>query len=292
MKNLIEHYRQEVIEDIFKLQSVQKVWPIWKNLIQKKLTNLNPENIFNLGDELRDIMFSTNKGRNQSSQSAGGNAWEFFVCWYLNLCLVGSKSVVVKFKKKFIPEVIKDAIAVNYSNFTTNTESDLMAITFSDKINLKEESFNLKKLNSYIDENLSDISIFNIQCKTNWNDNAQIPMLWDIVYQAKGFESDYISVGNNNRKLSHFKKFRYCFVTVPTQKKPEEKFKNTSVCVKRVQNISGGNYWGMKTKDGVARSIKELLTRNLDEGNNNGSLRKDLEESLTDKSNFKYFDII
>ena len=148
MKNLIEHYRQEVIEDIFKLQSVQKVWPIWKNLIQKKLTNLNPENIFNLGDELRDIMFSTNKGRNQSSQSAGGNAWEFFVCWYLNLCLVGSKSVVVKFKKKFIPEVIKDAIAVNYSNFTTNTESDLMAITFSDKINLKEESFNLKKLNS------------------------------------------------------------------------------------------------------------------------------------------------
>ena len=38
----------------------------------------------------------------------------------------------------------------------------------------------------------------------------------------------------------------YAFVTVPTNQ--IDNFKPTSVSVARVKNLSGGNYWGLRTK--------------------------------------------
>lgn len=36
-----------------------------------------------------------------------------------------------------------------------------------------------------------------IQCKTNWNDNAQIPMLWNMVYATKDFKENKIYRSKN-----------------------------------------------------------------------------------------------
>ena len=44
----------------------------------------------------------------------------------------------------------------------------------------------------------------NLQCKTNWNDNAQIPMLWDLIYNAQGFKISNISVEIKGISLNSF----------------------------------------------------------------------------------------
>ena len=40
------------------------------------------------------------------------------------------------------------------------------------------------------------VNFVNLQCKTNWNDNAQVPMLWDIIYSSNE-KLNNISVGIN-----------------------------------------------------------------------------------------------
>lgn len=38
------------------------------------------------------------------------------------------------------------------------------------------------------------------------------------------------------------------------------------MCVLRVSNLSGGNYWGRPSEVGIANSVKEILNRNLKTG--------------------------
>ena len=188
------------------------------------------------------------------------------MCWYLNLCLVGTNVVVVKSKKEFIPSFISDGISVKYNNFKSNTEADLILIGFPNvddwPIKNKETySAYFERLNNDV-YNLKNISIGVIQTKTNWNDNAQIPMLWDMVYSAEGFGRN-VQVGSNGKSISSFESFSYAFVTMPSQKDFEKTFKTSSVAVNRVRNISGGAYWGLPTKDGVCNSLKEYFGKNL-----------------------------
>ena len=51
---------------------------------------------------------------------------------------------------------------------------------------------NIEKINDFITFNFDKIEINVIQCKTNWNDNAQIPMLWDMIYKVKYFDNNNI----------------------------------------------------------------------------------------------------
>lgn len=286
----LQNYKDISFENTIGIKSFSKNWKVWKKSIDLILPNeITPDGLINLGDNLRQIFFSTNTSkRDQGELSGGGAAWEALVCWYLNLCLCNSRTVVVKFKKSLVPDVVRDALAVSYSNFKTNTESDLVAITFPPEVVNLAGEYSLKKLNEVCETYIEKISLCNIQCKTNWNDNAQIPMLWDIVYQTTEFATHNISVGSNNRKLSHFKKFRYCFVTVPSQKNPENKFKPNSVAVKRVNNISGGNYWGLKTQNGIALSIKEMLSRIFDDSSNSSSVRLDLQTAIDSNLHQKF----
>ena len=54
-----------------------------------------------------------------------------------------------------------------------------------------------------------------------------------------------------------------CFEpTVPSQK-DLSKFKSNSMSVKRVRNLSGGNYWGHETKSDVALSVSEIFNCNF-----------------------------
>ena len=132
-----------------------------------------------------------------------------------------------------------------------------------------------------------EIEVHVIQCKTNWNDNAQIPMLWDMIYSAKTFRTG-ITIGREGYSIADIADFSYSFVTVPTVKLA--KLTPTSVAVQRVRNISGGNYWGLATKSGVASSIKEMLDRNLKSGhssNHLSTIKTGIPLLATDYSYFK-----
>jgi hypothetical protein len=271
---MIEFYRKEAVMSAISTNSARNSFPHWSKSISTITDGrLSGRVIFDLGDHLRDIFSASSQGNTRvgenpnSSVSAGGAAWESLVCWYLNLCLIGSNVVVIKSKKDLLPRFITDAIAVKYNNFKSNTEADLIYIAFPEKVEWPEKK-DKENFSQYFDRVLSiafsmkDIGIGVIQTKTNWNDNAQIPMLWDMVYSAKGFGRN-VTVGSKGRSIESFASFTYSFVTVPSQKDIAKNYKVTSTAVNRVRNISGGNYWGLPTKDGVADSLNEFIGRNL-----------------------------
>lgn len=311
MQNIIEKLREEAVKRLFATNGFATAWPVWSTVIASKTPTPTSRQIINLGDNLREIFYSTNtsSARTQSDVSGGGANWEALVCWYLNLCNIGRRTVVIKHHKALIPTPISNAITVNYGNFISNTESDLIAITFPDKaeysmdkddisimnedgqlVNLYTRSkYNfLDVLNALVARDFSEIEIHIIQCKTNWNDNAQIPMLWDMIYSSTAFKTN-ITIGRDGYNMNNARFFSYAFATVPTVK--PEKITRSSVAVSRVRNLSGGNYWGKASEDGIASSIKEMLNRNLATGasiNHLSSLTNAIPE-LTANGTYSYF---
>lgn len=310
-QSIIEYLREMAVTQLFDTAGFSNAWTVWKNEINNLTPTKDAYQILNLGDSLRNIFYSTNTstGRTQSDVAGGGANWEALVCWYLNLCLIGRRTVVIKHSAKLIPSCVSNAITVNYGTFPSNTESDLIAITFPDmaEYNCNKDEINISDVNgknvktyktnkskynileimdALCTRDFNDIEIHIIQCKTNWNDNAQVPMLWDAVYSATNFRSG-VSVGLNGHSITDVKRFTYSFVTVPTVKL--EKIKENSLCVLRVRYLSGGNYWGLPTKIGVANSIKEMLNRNLKTGHQNSHISTIKTEIQTLASNYKYF---
>lgn len=286
--NIPELLRKEAVKNLFATNTFKKSWSIWKPEIHNILGgNLNDDNILNLGDHLTHIFRTTGTaGREQGELSGGGAAWESLVCWYINLCSVGSRIVAIK-KMSLVPEPIRDAITVNYGNFSCNTESDITIIIFpnSDQYNQdinslnildsQNQNLNLLKTNGNINldtlsymasTDFQDYEIGIIQCKTNWNDNAQIPMLWDMIYSAGGFRGRNITIGRRGYSIQNVRQFSYSFVTVPSNQ--NQSYNSNQVAVKRVTNLSGGNYWGQPTVQHVAKSIKEIFTNNYSNGTN------------------------
>lgn len=305
-----EYFRKISTESLFSTKTVQNCWPIWKETIDEILgENFNEIDIINLGDHLSDIFKSTGgEGRGQSEVSAGGTAWESLVCWYINLCTIGSRTVAIR-KMSLVPKPIQDAITVNYGNFACNTESDITVITFPnlpeynmelDELEIENndiiiETFKKNKFNTEVSDlitarDFDNFEIGVIQCKTNWNDNAQIPMLWDMIYSANGFRGRNITIGRNGFNIHNASNFSYSFVTVPSNQ--NTKYKSDSVAVKRVTNLSGGNYWGENTEQNVARSLKEIFTNNFQTGYPN-NIRTEIRNSLPQLENqLSYFKII
>lgn len=310
--NICEYIRKESINNLFNMNSFSTVWNTWKTDIESRLNVGNPSTIFNLGDSLSDIFRSTSQaGRSNSVLSSGGACWEALVCWYLNLTLIGTRTVVIKHSKKLIPEPIADSITVTYDNFKSNTESDLIAITFpniptfNDDISTltdisidaentipilkRNGTFNYNAVINYLsDLHFDDIKICVIQCKTNWNDNAQIPMLWDMIYSGERFSRGVV-VGVNGYGIKS-ENFKYAFVTVPSNS--NETYTSDKTCVKRVRNLSGGNYWGKPTENDVAKSIKEMITSNFLSGINGGSVRNSIRANIANiNTTYNYFKI-
>ena len=315
MANIIEFLRQKSIEKLFNMNSFQTNWEnIWQASISEQLgTTPTPRNILNLGDHLGDIFRTTGReGRGQDEVSAAGATWEALVCWYLNLCLAGSRVVVFKQSKDMIPEPIRDSLTVLYGNFPSNTEADLIAITFPNHADYTNPIENLltnadldaegiqaftnrgrfkfkEVLNVLSDRDFDNFEINVIQCKTNWNDNAQIPMLWDMIYRAEGF-AEQITVGRNGYNINRLNRFSYSFVTVPTVRR--DRITENSTQVKRVINLSGGNFWGYPTLNNVAQSIKEIINRNYGNGTNYNVLTSTLPQLITGlNSEYSYFNI-
>lgn len=310
MSAIVEELRKEAVIKLFGTNTMSGCFPVWKSVVDRLAPGRTATQILDLGDHLSDIFRETRTaGRGQGDISSGGTAWESLVCWYLNLCLIGRRTVVIRHNKALIPAPISDAITVHYHNFASNTESDLIAITFPDKphylcdkemiaiddahgrrIRTRTPSgrYNLKKIiDALCTQDFHELEIHIIQCKTNWNDNAQIPMLWDAVYAARNFRNG-VSVGQNNFSIVDVARFTYSFVTVPTNR--IEGYKSNSICVKRVMNLSGGNYWGHETRNDVAASVKEMLHRNLLSGHVDGhtiTLTAELPKLGTDYGYFR-----
>ena len=311
MATLIEEYRKQCVQTLFNSKSFESSFVTWKNAINALAPHTAPAEIFDLGDRLREIFMTTNtsSSRNQEDVSAGGVCWESLVCWYLNLCNIGRRTIVIKHSKELIPTCVSDAMTVNYGNFPSNTESDLIAITFpnlpeySSEIStlnvsdangnkipaLKKSRPNIKPIIDALSQrDFNNLEVNVIQCKTNWNDNAQIPMLWDMIYSTNTFRSGRsITIGRNGFSIKNLT-FTYSFVTVPSNKL--KNYAPNKTCVKRVENLTGGNYWGLPTMNNVAASLKEILNRNLYNGSSNNhltTLAVELPKLLTDYSYFR-----
>ena len=183
---LIEMVRERVVRDLFELQIVQNCWPIWRQALALPAKPTAPD-ILALGDRLSLAFTQTAAaGRQQSTLSNAGTGWEALNCWYLNLCLIGTPSVVFR-RKSHAPAAIRDALTVKHGTTATNTESDLVAVTFTASaagtVLPRWTRAGMQRALDAVamaDFPLMDAAV--IQCKTNWNDNAQVPMLWNMVY--------------------------------------------------------------------------------------------------------------
>ena len=297
--SLIDELRRRTIRHVMDINTVRKSWPTWKKLIKKHLgKSPNADTLLDLGDHLSEIFTSTTKsGRSQQTVSGAGAAWEGLVCWYCNLCLMGSRTVVIKYKKSLVPDPIQKAITVSYAAVQTTSEADLIAITFPDIAAYKDELFDrymsdkgiMARIDKLAQQTFKDHEVCIIQCKTNWNDSAQIPMLWNMVYNVKNFNDTSIRIGASGFSISDLKKFSYAFVTVPTN--DHQTYRAENVNVQRVGILTGGNYWGHQSRSGVAKSIKEIFNTNFSGGCNRG-LREDLNNALVSMATkYKYFNL-
>ena len=96
--SITELAREKVVIDLFRMKTFSQCWEIWQPEISRYLPeDPSPETVLSLGGKLRDV-FKTTKpaNRDQKAISGGGAIWEALVCYYLNLCLIGSNAVVFK----------------------------------------------------------------------------------------------------------------------------------------------------------------------------------------------------
>ena len=280
---VIEKLREHSVESCFNLSAFKKCWDIWKADITERLSGqVTADGILNLGDCLSAIFSQTGEaGRGQGELSAGGYGWEGLINWYLNFVMLGSNVVALR-NIGSLPEPLRDAMTVNYGNFQSNTESDITIMVLPKVNNDSEE---LVDLNAFTRNHFNEFELGIIQSKTNWKDNAQIPMLWSMIYQATGFSDNTLTIGKNNFSISDLNKFSYSFVTVPSNKNALN-YSPHNTPVNRVRNLTGGNYWGHPTKSGIANSLKEIFNHYR-----NGftpDVRQSLDRALTGQS-ISYF---
>src|SRR5438105_15641440 len=115
--NVVESMREIAIKDLNSTKTFNMSWPTWKNKINSVLgTSYNHNSLIDLSYALRDIFKTTSvTGRSQSTVSMSGVAWESLICWYINLCCIGSRVVALR-KMSLTPEPIRNSLTVTLSN--------------------------------------------------------------------------------------------------------------------------------------------------------------------------------
>lgn len=285
--NIIEETRKKVVQSLPINEEVKQAWKrVYQPLIGDSPTSAD---ILNLGKHLKELFESTkgDSGRSQSSVSQAGALWESLITWYINLCCADSRVVAFKGLAN-VPLIIKESVSVTYGTLPCTAEPDIVVLIFPDRpiytnadllenFNNKRGNFDESLFNEEIKNDFSLMEVGIIQCKTNWNENAQIPMLWDIIYKTPIGRLQGIKVGTPPYSIVYIP-FTYAFVTVPTNK--IESFKPTSVSVARVKNLSGGNYWGLESKSGVALSLDYIFQSNYPNGFVSGNINNTLSKAI------------
>tara|TARA_Y100000768_G_scaffold385723_1_gene372464 strand:- start:591 stop:1490 length:900 start_codon:yes stop_codon:yes gene_type:complete len=279
----VDLYRKGILSREWQVNSFRKdhayYAQAWKSVLGPKPT---AKEVKELGESLRDIMKSLGGGgRGQGSVSAAGTAFESIVSWYLNLLFWGTPIVVGR-RHQTLPKVFDDITTVMIDGKKSNTETDLVAFYIPDA---HEFNGNESELNDHLISKIKDVDLSIIQTKTTWNENSQIPMLWDMIYNVREFRARNITIGTNGFSPHSLNVLKYAFVTMPSQKNLD-KFKSSSISVKRVKTLSGGNYWCCPTKDDVVSSIHEFPIHNFpqqiaetDRGNLWGHLQSNIDRN-------------
>ena len=279
----VEFHRHLAMGAIASIKTWQDCWPVWGKAASELTDDFSDATkVHQLGDHLREIFFATNTGdRSQGSLSGGGAGWESLVAWYLNLVFSGTNAIAMRQSRAVVPQTLLDATTIRYGNNQTNTESDICVMVYPKDFAFPKTDDNfIHNLDKVVARRIGDIDLGVIQCKTNWNDNAQIPMLWDMVYRASFGSATGIHIGKNGYSVKNLRRFTYSFVTVPSQKEGRMPSKSTQMAVKRVSSLTGGNYWGLPTKSGVALSLSEIFDSNFSDAftvNVRASIQKAIE---------------
>lgn len=296
----LDQFRLETLARLSGVASFRNTWPHLQKEIYRHLgDDPNGESLYDLGNKLSGIFLSVTASkasaaeelarevlglepanelaaplstnsptstRTQSDVSSGGVVWECLVTWYLNLVCHGTDLIAAKRTKANTPGVITDAISVTLHGYATTSESDVVVYSAPGVLPNGKGRISIREIDAHIKADTQACSVAIVQCKTNWNDNAQIPMLWDLVYRSLPFvQVSSIHLGRKGVTPRSFKgeSIKYAFVTVPTNQ--NAKYTPGSVPVTRVLGLSGGNYWGKSTEQGVATGFSEFLNNNFSE---------------------------
>lgn len=260
----MDEFRRGVLRAVADLDARSIPWPSYRKTIDAVLgSNPTANDVYALGGSLKKVFKSDPRGRGQGELSRGGASWEILVSWYLNLLFWGTDAVVVRPRAGLVPKVIGDALSVRVKGVPTTKETDLVAFSVPSGPHLSGST--VADMDAAIRANPQECRLGVIQCKTNWNDNAQIPMLWNVIYSAKNLQVPNVTVGVNGFSPTSFGAFSYAFVTVPTntEKNGKDQFKATTTAVVRVSGLSGGNYWGNPSTVNIADQISEYCGRNF-----------------------------
>jgi hypothetical protein len=256
-------------------------WPFYQEVLEKRLLSgsktgsATASKVWDLGEHLREAFTAAPEKRqgvdesdSQSGLSNAGKAFESLLVWYLNLLLWGTEALVTKNIMELVPNTIRCCTTVKTGTEKSNSETDLIAYSVPGATGAGSGgSLKLAQVNELIRANFADTEVAILQAKTNWNDNAQIPMLWNWIYNDPNPVGGAWVVGIDGFSPLGLKRFSYGFATVPTGKDSltgaEPGPRGTKMHVKRVARLSGGNYWCAKDKAGIAQCINQFPANNL-----------------------------
>lgn len=218
-----------------------------------------------MGEHLSPIFQLVGRGqRSNADVGAGGAVWGALVTWYLNLGYAGTDAIAFC-AGKFAPEPLKDAMSVTYQNTSLRSDTDVIVLSLpglSKEPAASTQKAALEKLTEIVGNRFDECGLVNVQCKTTWNDNAQIPMLWNLIFQqavAGTNPPTGFLLGKNGFSVRNLAHFSYAFATVPTVTKGPLGITATGMPVRRVASLSGGAYWGHPTRQGICRSLGEFF---------------------------------
>ena len=252
---------------------MKNAWKTWGPIISRQICEpIQASNVIDLGDKLRPLMYNAYEKKEnptlsetQSMKSTSGVLWESLLVWYCNLCLIGTRSVVMRKNKQLVPKQFLEAISTNYGIKKEDSEADLIVLTFPNHSDFLD---NVKKngrsaLKKLVDTHFGDFELGIISCKTPWNDFSVIPKHWNLVYRLTLEHPDVLDeqIGTDTFNIRNLKKFYYAFATLPSQK--PDIIKSDGLPVLRLMDLSGGTYWGLPSKEGIAKSMKEFFEKNI-----------------------------
>lgn len=268
--NLIEDLRSRVVTHEHRKLSTD--WEQRRLKLTEGFRNpLQPtqQELIAMGDHLSAAfrLDSMVRDRSQGTLSGGGSVWQALICHYLNVCLAGTDAIALT--ASFVPTSIKAALKISYTgSAAVNADLDVMVVVAPNALNQLSGRNPKRLFSEFVEASFADCSVVVIQAKTNWNDNAQIPMLWNFIYNLawRGqIPRNGFSVGSGTWHLSALRSFSYAFVTVPTNSLAG--FNPQSMPVLRVATMSGGAYWGRPTRNGVIQSLTEFFAKNYNVSN-------------------------
>lgn len=262
----VDEFRMLVLKDLVaSWSSFTDAMQTWRGAIHGYMPLPHTGNrAFAFGEDLYDV-FRSNPGKGtRAAGSEAGYAFQGLLVWYLNMLLFGTDVIVSHNKGDLIPASLTQATAVSISNNPSNSEADLFAYSVPGGSTKAMGAFGTNiAVEGAISGNLAETSVSILQLKTTWNENAQLPMLWDVIYReaAAGRTSPNFKIGSKGNTPAAFRNFSYGFATVPGHR--QINYPPTSLPARRVQNLSGGNYWLRPRKANVAENVNEFPGTNF-----------------------------